>query len=565
MDACRLTRRPLARGMEEEGGTGAEVAAAHGFRWKDEKTHPDQAFSVMDFLRRNQFNIPTQCLKALITSLRPAMRVPGKALLRREVIVYLILALDLEPFVPKTRGCYKPSLPTKWLRNAAHAWRKYHPMKKKEELTNLTENTPYAITWQYLKRQVLQTCGLVVVMAPSRRIYFEEPFLRPTYQPREHASSKDGKWREQVIVPTPYARDPEDEELEQERAKYYVASAAAEQAMGRGGVPEQEAPVPLDKNALDCPDKVTCTEWDTLWASEDMIRPIPIRAAHVELPVIHDNDPKLTWVMPEREGGCSNKDFAQLLGTHAPVRPQEPMQSLDELDPTQRAFAEMALQWHSGDRSYFRAILLGTAGTGKTTTLKALLRALQERGLGKFAIAAYTGVAANNIGCGARTLTDLFRLAKTNEASGELMPLEGDDLKEYVEDLKGLTLLIIDEISMVSRVVLSQIHMRLREWRLANEQNELAAQPFGGLAVILAGDFGQLPPVAISPSLSLLNTNVHMNTREQKSSNQGRRLLEAFDTVVRLRRIHRQPGASQYKESLIRLRDAAMTKDDHAL
>ena len=60
------------------------------------------------------------------------------------------------------------------------------------------------------------------------------------------------------------------------------------------------------------------------------------------------------------------------------------------------------------------------------------------------------------------------------------MPLEGDDLKEYVEDLKDLTLLIIDEISMVSSVVLSHIHMRLREWRLANEENELAAQPFGG-------------------------------------------------------------------------------------
>ena len=38
-----------------------------------------------------------------------------------------------------------------------------------------------------------------------------------------------------------------------------------------------------------------------------------------------------------------------------------------------------------------------------------------------------------------------------------------------------------------------------------------------------------------------------------------------FDTVVRLRRIHRQPGASQYKESLIRLRDGTMTKEDHAL
>ena len=35
-----------------------------------------------------------------------------------------------------------------------------------------------------------------------------------------------------------------------------------------------------------------------------------------------------------------------------------------------------------------------------------------------------------------------------------------------------------------------------------------------------------------------------------------------MNTVVRLRRIHRQPGASVYKESLIRLRDGAMTKAD---
>ena len=33
-----------------------------------------------------------------------------------------------------------------------------------------------------------------------------------------------------------------------------------------------------------------------------------------------------------------------------------------------------------------------------------------------------------------------------------------------------------------------------------------------------------------------------------------------FDTVVRLRRVHRQPGASKYKESLIRLRDGAATE-----
>ena len=102
-------------------------------------------------------------------------------------------------------------------------------------------------------------------------------------------------------------------------------------------------------------------------------------------------------------------------------------------------------------------------------------------------IAAYTGVAATNIGSGARTLTDLFRLAKCNEASGDLAPLEGDDLQAFVDDLEGVELLVIDEISMVSRVVLAQVHARLREWRLSCGRVDLASEVFGGIAVILAG------------------------------------------------------------------------------
>ncbi len=98
---------------------------------------------------------------------------------------------------------------------------------------------------------------------------------------------------------------------------------------------------------------------------------------------------------------------------------------------------------------------------------------------------------------------------------------------------------------------------------MATGRLDLVEEVFGGVAVILAGDFGQLPPVAISPSLSLLCSNVLRDTREQKAANRGLRLLRTFETVVRLRRIHRQPGVSPYKESLIRTRDGAMTKEDH--
>ena len=47
--------------------------------------------------------------------------------------------------------------------------------------------------------------------------------------------------------------------------------------------------------------------------------------------------------------------------------------------------------------------------------------------------------------------------------------------------------------------------------------------------------------------------------------NLGARLFRNIQNVFRLRRIHRQAGASEFKESLLRLRDAAHTKEDVAL
>ena len=133
--------------------------------------------------------------------------------------------------------------------------------------------------------------------------------------------------------------------------------------------------------------------------------PVPILPDSEDLPVIEEGDERLLWVLPEREGGVANKKFSELVEAQAPAQPEEPATSLDALDPTQRAFAGMAVDWYSGrkagtaaaatageesgcfsdTRKQFRAILLGTAGTGKTTTLKAILKELQARGLRKFA------------------------------------------------------------------------------------------------------------------------------------------------------------------------------------
>ena len=118
----------------------------------------------------------------------------------------------------------------------------------------------------------------------------------------------------------------------------------------------------------------------------------------------------------------------------------------------------------------------------------------------KYLVCAFTGVAASNVG-NARTLHDLFKLQKLNPVSGDLMPLDGEDLKEFSEVLDGTDLLVLDEISMVSRPMLSMIDQRLKEWR-AFKKHRWQRKAFGGLGVILAGDFGQLPPTH-AESLSL--------------------------------------------------------------
>ena len=82
---------------------------------------------------------------------------------------------------------------------------------------------------------------------------------------------------------------------------------------------------------------------------------------------------------------------------------------------------------------------------------------------------------------------------------------------------------------------------------------------------MLMGDFAQLPPVLASSLLegSPLIESAKSNMRFVALH--GRQLFKGFTQVLRLRRIHRQRGADPYKDSTMRLRDAAITTDDYDL
>ena len=268
------------------------------------------------------------------------------------------------------------------------------------------------------------------------------------------------------------------------------------------------------------------------------------------------------------------------------------------LDPTQASFVQHMSSWmnaYQSEAASFKAnlpmsqdpedrqnltepvLLLGTAGTGKTTTLQAANRLLETHGLaGRIVRCAYTGVPASNMGMGGRTLVSLFRLSRRSFGGG-LDDLTSDDVLSMDQELKGMCLLEIDEVSMLEKLVLAHVHARLQQWRLKLYHEKHcrskaacrcgARLPFGGVKVVFAGDFGQLPPVAVAPERTLLHAKPKTTgqVQDRHDVNLGLRLFQAIRVVFRLRRIHRQVGQSVYKESLLRLRDAAHTKEDVAL
>ena len=78
--------------------------------------------------------------------------------------------------------------------------------------------------------------------------------------------------------------------------------------MGVGGLPEFEVPLPEDDDALDCPDKATKMEWDSVRLAADRVRRVAIGRAD-ELKVTEE---LLRWVRPESLGGATAPSWLHL-------------------------------------------------------------------------------------------------------------------------------------------------------------------------------------------------------------------------------------------------------------
>ena len=131
--------------------------------------------------------------------------------------------------------------------------------------------------------------------------------------------------------------------------------------------------------------------------------------------------------------------------------------------------------------------LTGAAGSGKTYLLNKYIQYLKAKRV-NVGVTASTGIAATHMQ--GITIHSWAGIGISDHASDkEILEIVGD--KRIAKRIQKTQTLIIDEVSMLDA---ERIDLIEKVTRLARESWE----PFGGLQVVLCGDFFQLPPVAKS-------------------------------------------------------------------
>ena len=189
----------------------------------------------------------------------------------------------------------------------------------------------------------------------------------------------------------------------------------------------------------------------------------------------------------------------------------------------------------------------GVAGTGKSFTLAAIKKLLKDRGK-SFGVTAPTGAAAIGISgetlhgfagagvpCYANDFKKMWGGGRPRRDNVVGIERTEQPKKEKTAKWRSLDVLIIDEIGMVPAEFLDWMDATVREIRgppqthrygcrcnlhcpvsrtpgSSNcEFNKVFSVAFGGIQLVVCGDFSQLPPVPGSPLLSLEPPDVYDN------------------------------------------------------
>jgi hypothetical protein len=167
-------------------------------------------------------------------------------------------------------------------------------------------------------------------------------------------------------------------------------------------------------------------------------------------------------------------------------------------------------------------IIPGEAGVGKSKVIQTITENFRQSGVDQWCVkGAYTGIAASLID--GKTLHVLAGIPiKGRKQSAQTV-------KKLREFWRTKRYLIIDEMSMLSRSFLAKLCQIISKAMEMKDEDV-----FGGLNVILAGDFHQFPPVVARQSAPLYWPADSFHDSEDDIL--GRKIYEQFTTVVQLKK-----------------------------
>lgn len=181
-------------------------------------------------------------------------------------------------------------------------------------------------------------------------------------------------------------------------------------------------------------------------------------------------------------------------------------------------------------------LLTGEAGSGKSFVIKYIYNLLRYKY--NIVITSTTGISASiingvtlhsylGIGLGTQNTSDLFLKISKNFF--------------LLQKWKKLDILVIDEISMLSCELFDKLEILARSLR----QN---SSPFGGIQLILSGDFFQLPPV-------------NKDDMETKLCFEAKSWNKCIDKVINLNYNFRQNEDSTFKKCLNEIRTGQISDE----
>lgn len=243
---------------------------------------------------------------------------------------------------------------------------------------------------------------------------------------------------------------------------------------------------------------------------------------------------------------------------------QDVITSYELNEDQERAFKIVAQHASTINPLQLKMFLNGMAGTGKTQVIKALMDMFKRKGEShRFLVLGPTGTSAALLN-GSTYHSALGIRIKSAKETGMGNGSSTTVLADVSDRLSGVDYIFLDEISMVACHELYAISARL------SAITKVFDQPFGGMNMIFAGDFAQLPPTT---GVSLYNNSVagrldvNMSLRQQENTI-GKLLWQQVTTVVILKENMRQKEATEadkkLRMALENMRYASCTPQDIA-